>query len=144
MTQGGRLAGRWWVIQPATQLRRGTLPLAAEPLCTWAGLGCGGHAEPTIYCSPSKKKMQCVSNISITVMYIMYFLAALFGYLTFYGEPAGRGPGAPPACWHRGGAGADPASPHRCPQAAWSRSCCTRTTRWTPSMCSSCACGWPC
>ncbi|KAM4721315.1 sodium-coupled neutral amino acid transporter 3 [Rhinophrynus dorsalis] len=33
---------------------------------------------------PSKKKMQRVSNISITVMYCMYFLAALFGYLTFY------------------------------------------------------------
>uniref|UniRef100_A0A8V5G0M8 Uncharacterized protein n=1 Tax=Melopsittacus undulatus TaxID=13146 RepID=A0A8V5G0M8_MELUD len=34
--------------------------------------------------NPSKKKMQCISNISITVMYLMYFLAALFGYLTFY------------------------------------------------------------
>ncbi|PKK16567.1 hypothetical protein A306_00000264, partial [Columba livia] len=34
---------------------------------------------------PSKKKMQCISNISIAVMYLMYFLAALFGYLTFYG-----------------------------------------------------------
>ncbi|XP_030139008.4 sodium-coupled neutral amino acid transporter 3 isoform X1 [Taeniopygia guttata] len=33
---------------------------------------------------PSKKKMQCISNISIMVMYLMYFLAALFGYLTFY------------------------------------------------------------
>uniref|UniRef100_A0A8C5H5K1 Sodium-coupled neutral amino acid transporter 3-like n=1 Tax=Gouania willdenowi TaxID=441366 RepID=A0A8C5H5K1_GOUWI len=32
------------------------------------------------------KKMQHVANISITVMYVMYFLAALFGYLTFYGE----------------------------------------------------------
>lgn len=30
--------------------------------------------------------MQHVANISIAVMYIMYFLAALFGYLTFYGE----------------------------------------------------------
>ncbi|KAM6470317.1 sodium-coupled neutral amino acid transporter 3 [Liasis olivaceus] len=36
--------------------------------------------------NPSKKKMQCISNISITVMYVMYFLAALFGYLTFYGR----------------------------------------------------------
>ncbi|XP_020644903.1 sodium-coupled neutral amino acid transporter 3 [Pogona vitticeps] len=35
---------------------------------------------------PSKKKMQCISNISISVMYVMYFLAALFGYLTFYGQ----------------------------------------------------------
>ncbi|XP_071391368.1 sodium-coupled neutral amino acid transporter 3-like [Centroberyx affinis] len=36
--------------------------------------------------NPTKKKMQHVSNISIAVMYTMYFLAALFGYLTFYGE----------------------------------------------------------
>lgn len=35
---------------------------------------------------PSKRKMQHVSNISISVMYIMYFLAALFGYLTFYDQ----------------------------------------------------------
>ncbi|EHB14827.1 Sodium-coupled neutral amino acid transporter 3 [Heterocephalus glaber] len=33
---------------------------------------------------PTKRKMQHVSNLSITVMYVMYFLAALFGYLTFY------------------------------------------------------------
>ncbi|XP_054450817.1 sodium-coupled neutral amino acid transporter 3 [Pteronotus mesoamericanus] len=33
---------------------------------------------------PSKRKMQHISNLSIAVMYIMYFLAALFGYLTFY------------------------------------------------------------
>uniref|UniRef100_A0A8C4GU18 Solute carrier family 38 member 3a n=1 Tax=Dicentrarchus labrax TaxID=13489 RepID=A0A8C4GU18_DICLA len=36
--------------------------------------------------NPTKKKMQHVANISIAVMYSMYFLAALFGYLTFYGE----------------------------------------------------------
>ncbi|KAM9799860.1 sodium-coupled neutral amino acid transporter 3-like isoform X1 [Syngnathus typhle] len=35
---------------------------------------------------PTKEKMQKVSNISIFVMYTMYFLAALFGYLTFYGN----------------------------------------------------------
>ncbi|XP_078517382.1 sodium-coupled neutral amino acid transporter 3 [Lissotriton helveticus] len=35
---------------------------------------------------PSKRKMQHISNISITVMYVMYFLAALFGYLTFYDQ----------------------------------------------------------
>uniref|UniRef100_A0A8C5B0Y8 Solute carrier family 38 member 3b n=1 Tax=Gadus morhua TaxID=8049 RepID=A0A8C5B0Y8_GADMO len=35
---------------------------------------------------PTKKRMQQVSNISILVMYTMYFLAALFGYLTFYGN----------------------------------------------------------
>eukprot|EP00062_Callorhinchus_milii_P006031 gi/632946162/ref/XP_007888422.1/ PREDICTED: sodium-coupled neutral amino acid transporter 3 isoform X2 [Callorhinchus milii] len=34
--------------------------------------------------NPSKKSMQHVSNISILFMYIMYFFAALFGYLTFY------------------------------------------------------------
>ncbi|XP_026163348.1 sodium-coupled neutral amino acid transporter 3-like [Mastacembelus armatus] len=33
----------------------------------------------------TKKKMQHVANISIAIMYCMYFLAALFGYLTFYG-----------------------------------------------------------
>ncbi|XP_006892941.1 PREDICTED: sodium-coupled neutral amino acid transporter 3-like [Elephantulus edwardii] len=33
---------------------------------------------------PTKSKMQHISNLSIAVMYIMYFLAALFGYLTFY------------------------------------------------------------
>ncbi|MGH0191180.1 UNVERIFIED_CONTAM: hypothetical protein FKN15_057784 [Acipenser sinensis] len=36
--------------------------------------------------NPTKRKMQHVSNISIAVMYTMYFLAALFGYLTFYGK----------------------------------------------------------
>ncbi|XP_023661292.1 sodium-coupled neutral amino acid transporter 3 [Paramormyrops kingsleyae] len=34
--------------------------------------------------NPSKRKMQHVSNVSILIMYTMYFLAALFGYLTFY------------------------------------------------------------
>ncbi|XP_064140411.1 sodium-coupled neutral amino acid transporter 4 isoform X2 [Loxodonta africana] len=34
----------------------------------------------------SRRKMQTVSNVSITGMLIMYLLAALFGYLTFYGE----------------------------------------------------------
>ncbi|XP_034544130.1 sodium-coupled neutral amino acid transporter 3 [Notolabrus celidotus] len=36
--------------------------------------------------NPTKKKMQKVSNLSILVMYTMYFLAALFGYLTFKGN----------------------------------------------------------
>ncbi|KAG7472466.1 hypothetical protein MATL_G00109110 [Megalops atlanticus] len=36
--------------------------------------------------NPTKRKMQHVSNISILIMYTMYFLAALFGYLTFYGR----------------------------------------------------------
>ncbi|XP_072238115.1 sodium-coupled neutral amino acid transporter 3 isoform X2 [Leuresthes tenuis] len=34
--------------------------------------------------NPTQKRMQRVSNISIFIMYSMYFLAALFGYLTFY------------------------------------------------------------
>ncbi|KFP89112.1 Sodium-coupled neutral amino acid transporter 3, partial [Apaloderma vittatum] len=97
----------WWVIGPGDtsfrRLGRGIQPLSTHPLCTpgcssitppcwasaqcqwvpWSGLGC---AEPTVSRSPSKKKMQCISNISIMVMYLMYFLAALFGYLTFYGR----------------------------------------------------------
>lgn len=52
--------------------------------------------------------MQHISNLSIAVMYVMYFLAALFGYLTFYGMagPAGAGVEARlgsrgwPAPWH--------------------------------------------
>ncbi|XP_072308558.1 sodium-coupled neutral amino acid transporter 3-like isoform X2 [Eucyclogobius newberryi] len=36
--------------------------------------------------NPTQKRMQKVSNLSILVMYTMYFLAALFGYLTFYGK----------------------------------------------------------
>ncbi|CAB1353375.1 unnamed protein product [Coregonus sp. 'balchen'] len=36
--------------------------------------------------NPSQRRMQHVSNLSILVMYTMYFLAALFGYLTFYGK----------------------------------------------------------
>uniref|UniRef100_A0A4W3JI37 Solute carrier family 38 member 4 n=1 Tax=Callorhinchus milii TaxID=7868 RepID=A0A4W3JI37_CALMI len=34
----------------------------------------------------SQKKMQHVSNVSITAMLIMYLMAALFGYLTFYDQ----------------------------------------------------------
>ncbi|XP_063063648.1 sodium-coupled neutral amino acid transporter 5-like [Engraulis encrasicolus] len=33
---------------------------------------------------PTKKRMQTVTNISITAMFIMYLLTAVFGYLTFY------------------------------------------------------------
>ncbi|XP_064825143.1 sodium-coupled neutral amino acid transporter 3-like isoform X3 [Oncorhynchus masou masou] len=36
--------------------------------------------------NPTQRRMQHVSNLSILVMYTMYFLAALFGYLTFYGK----------------------------------------------------------
>lgn len=104
VTQRGWVAG-WCHPCPG----RGTQTLSAHPprtpecfgitpshwvsaWCQWVPRGC---AEPTVSCSPSKKKMQCISNISIMVMYLMYFLAALFGYLTFYGEPSGRGRG-----WH--------------------------------------------
>uniref|UniRef100_A0A8C1QII0 Solute carrier family 38 member 3b n=1 Tax=Cyprinus carpio TaxID=7962 RepID=A0A8C1QII0_CYPCA len=34
--------------------------------------------------NPTQRKMQHVSNLSILIMFTMYFLAALFGYLTFY------------------------------------------------------------
>ncbi|KAF1611872.1 UNVERIFIED_CONTAM: Sodium-coupled neutral amino acid transporter 4, partial [Eudyptes pachyrhynchus] len=34
----------------------------------------------------SRRKMQTVSNISISGMLVMYLLAALFGYLSFYGD----------------------------------------------------------
>ncbi|XP_051563055.1 sodium-coupled neutral amino acid transporter 3-like isoform X3 [Myxocyprinus asiaticus] len=34
--------------------------------------------------NPTQRKMQHISNISILIMFTMYFLAALFGYLTFY------------------------------------------------------------
>ncbi|MBN3281484.1 S38A4 protein, partial [Polyodon spathula] len=34
----------------------------------------------------SRKKMQNVSNISISAMLVMYMFSALFGYLTFYGN----------------------------------------------------------
>lgn len=52
------------------------------------GLWCGPawhQSPPLLRRSPSKRKMQHISNLSISVMYVMYFLAALFGYLTFYG-----------------------------------------------------------
>lgn len=54
--------------------------------------------------------MQHISNLSIAVMYVMYFLAALFGYLTFYGmagpraeagQAGGQGAGRWP--WHPAG-----------------------------------------
>lgn len=54
----------------------------------YGDLRCGPawHPSPPLLPqSPSKRKMQHISNLSIAVMYVMYFLAALFGYLTFYG-----------------------------------------------------------
>ncbi|XP_069888372.1 solute carrier family 38 member 6 isoform X2 [Dipodomys merriami] len=40
-----------------------------------------------IYCelqSPSKKRMQSVTNTAIALSFLIYFVSALFGYLTFY------------------------------------------------------------
>ncbi len=37
-------------------------------------------------CSRSRRKMQNVANVSFLGMFVMYLLAALFGYLTFNGE----------------------------------------------------------
>ncbi|KAJ6653633.1 hypothetical protein lerEdw1_009009, partial [Lerista edwardsae] len=39
---------------------------------------------PFLFCSRSQKRMQLVSNISFFAMFVMYFLTAIFGYLTFY------------------------------------------------------------
>lgn len=36
--------------------------------------------------SPSKKRMQNVTNTAIALSFLLYFVSALFGYLTFYGE----------------------------------------------------------
>lgn len=36
--------------------------------------------------SRSRRKMQGVANVSFLAMFLMYLLAALFGYLTFNGE----------------------------------------------------------
>ncbi|XP_044915945.1 probable sodium-coupled neutral amino acid transporter 6 isoform X3 [Felis catus] len=41
-----------------------------------------------IYCelqSPSKKRMQNATNTAIALSFLIYFISALFGYLTFYG-----------------------------------------------------------
>uniref|UniRef100_A0A4X1WDW8 Solute carrier family 38 member 6 n=1 Tax=Sus scrofa TaxID=9823 RepID=A0A4X1WDW8_PIG len=44
-----------------------------------------------IYCelqSPSKKRMQNVTNTAIALSFLIYFISALFGYLTFYDNVA--------------------------------------------------------
>ncbi|XP_053529241.1 probable sodium-coupled neutral amino acid transporter 6 isoform X4 [Artibeus jamaicensis] len=44
-----------------------------------------------IYCelqSPSKKRMQNVTNTAIALTFLIYFISALFGYLTFYDKVA--------------------------------------------------------
>jgi hypothetical protein len=53
--------------------------------------------------------MQHISNLSIAVMYVMYFLAALFGYLTFYGMARSVGTGTEARLGGRGWSAA------RCP-----------------------------
>uniref|UniRef100_A0A3Q2HFY2 Solute carrier family 38 member 6 n=1 Tax=Equus caballus TaxID=9796 RepID=A0A3Q2HFY2_HORSE len=44
-----------------------------------------------IYCelqSPSKKRMQNVTNTAVALSFLIYFVSALFGYLTFYDKVA--------------------------------------------------------
>ncbi|XP_060030870.1 probable sodium-coupled neutral amino acid transporter 6 isoform X5 [Erinaceus europaeus] len=44
-----------------------------------------------IYCelqSPSKQRMQNVTNTAIALSFVVYFISALFGYLTFYDKVA--------------------------------------------------------
>uniref|UniRef100_A0A665U1W5 Sodium-coupled neutral amino acid transporter 3-like n=1 Tax=Echeneis naucrates TaxID=173247 RepID=A0A665U1W5_ECHNA len=36
--------------------------------------------------NPTKRRMQNIGNVSILGMFVMYFLTAIFGYLTFYAE----------------------------------------------------------
>lgn len=43
--------------------------------------------------SRSRRKMQGVANVSFLAMFLMYLLAALFGYLTFNGKLGLRMPG---------------------------------------------------
>lgn len=44
------------------------------------------HSPLCLLNSRSRKKMQSVANVSFLAMFIMYLLAALFGYLTFNSE----------------------------------------------------------
>ncbi|GAA6068212.1 probable sodium-coupled neutral amino acid transporter 6 isoform X1, partial [Tachysurus ichikawai] len=42
-----------------------------------------------IYCElqrPTKRRMQNVANVSISLSFLVYLVSALFGYLTFYGD----------------------------------------------------------
>ncbi|KAA8591233.1 hypothetical protein FQN60_002176, partial [Etheostoma spectabile] len=50
------------------------------PLVIQAFLGQTSSSDPT------KRRMQNIGNVSILGMFIMYFLTATFGYLTFYGN----------------------------------------------------------
>ena len=36
---------------------------------------------------PSKARMQNITNVSISLSFLLYLISALFGYLTFYGKP---------------------------------------------------------
>ncbi|XP_073757846.1 sodium-coupled neutral amino acid transporter 3 [Callorhinus ursinus] len=93
------------VIQTFLNLEEQTSDRSGEPTSVYSALGWGASASIPNRCTrgatdgvchpevlpiytelkdPSKRKMQHISNLSISVMYVMYFLAALFGYLTFY------------------------------------------------------------
>uniref|UniRef100_A0A672N0C3 Solute carrier family 38 member 3 n=1 Tax=Sinocyclocheilus grahami TaxID=75366 RepID=A0A672N0C3_SINGR len=68
-------------------IKKGTVPQTAYtiPILAFAFV-CHPEVLPiyTELRNPTQRKMQHISNISILIMYTMYFLAALFGYLTFY------------------------------------------------------------
>lgn len=36
---------------------------------------------------PTKTRMQNVTNVSISLSFLLYLISAVFGYLTFYGKP---------------------------------------------------------
>lgn len=36
--------------------------------------------------SPTKSRMQNVTNVSIGLSFLLYLISAVFGYLTFYGR----------------------------------------------------------
>uniref|UniRef100_A0A8C6VVL9 Solute carrier family 38 member 5a n=1 Tax=Nothobranchius furzeri TaxID=105023 RepID=A0A8C6VVL9_NOTFU len=42
------------------------------------------HPEVLPIYTELRKRMQCVANVSILAMFVMYLLTAIFGYLTFY------------------------------------------------------------
>lgn len=80
--------GPWRLPPPRRGPQRPSLacPSLARPsLAPLPGV-LGVADSPVSDCSRSQKKMQMVSNISFSAMFVMYFLTAIFGYLTFYGE----------------------------------------------------------
>lgn len=71
------------------------LPIYCE-LDRWArpsprfAFSCSPATHPVLLLSfrPTKRRMQNVTNISISLSFMLYMISALFGYLTFYGKPA--------------------------------------------------------